>query len=71
MTHISSQLIFEEGAKAIEWRKEKSFQPMVPEQLDILMQLKKKKNLDICSGQNQIIRCCGVEILHEMPEWGY
>lgn len=43
---------------------------MVPEQVDILMQLE-KKNLDICSGQNQIIRCYGVEILHEMPEWGY
>ena len=32
---------------------------------------KKKKNLDICNGWDQIIRHEGDETLDEMPEWGY
>jgi len=44
-----SQLIFDKRAKATQWWKDKSFQQMVLEQLDIH---KQKINLDIYSSQN-------------------
>lgn len=72
-THINSQLVFER-AKAMEWRKDSprwSFQVMVLEQPDILMQLKKKKNeYRLLQGTEPDYWVLGEEMLDEMPEWG-